>query len=100
MESDKERIERMDRQIEQNTQAIAQLIVLARTGVEQATLIRDSISGVTTLIDTLGAKLDGYAKAAEERSKELDERMNMLINIFDDFIRRNGKRKDDQEGKK
>jgi len=103
-----ERITRLEAQMEQNTAGIRDLIVIARASVEAAQSLERTLgssleSSLTAFREeaekdrkALHAELASYAKAAEERSKDQDERMNALIQIVDELIRhrRNGNGKD------
>lgn len=97
-ETNEQRIRRMDAQIEKNAAAIADLIIVSRTVLTVLNATIGLQEGMVSLsgelkrgMDALREELSGYAKAAEERSREQDERINALIRAVDELIQRNGR---------
>jgi|SRR5215831_1832672 len=106
-----ERITRLEAQMKQNTAGIRDLIVVARASIEAVQSLERSLKLTAEATadslrafredaekdrKALHAELTAYAKAAEERGKDQDDRMNALIQIVDELVRhrRNGNGKD------
>ena len=98
-------------QIKQNTAGIRDLIVVARASLEAVQSLERSLKSAAEATadsltafreeaekdrNALHAELAAYAKAAEERGKDQDDRINALIQIVDELIRhrRNGNGKE------
>lgn len=78
---------------EKNTKAITDLIVVARANLDTTTNLQNTVGGLQSIVGDLARQLAAFAKAAEERSRELDERMNALIHTVDDLVRDRWRRK-------
>jgi len=79
-----ERFERIERQTEKNTEAMKDLIVVARS-------ITDAQLKTDGQIGELRQSIAELREAMREAQKETDERLNILIDTVDRIIRRNGK---------
>lgn len=65
--------------------------------VGAARLTLDAAQKTLEATQTLKQTLEDYAKAAEERSKEQDARMDALIHTVDDLVRDRWRRKNNGE---
>ena len=79
-----ERFERIERQTEKNTEAMKDLIVVARS-------ITDAQLKTDGQIGELRQSIAELREAMREAQKETDDRLNILIDTVDRIIRRNGK---------